>query len=208
MRISKVTTKTGDAGQTGLASGERVSKASARIAAIGDVDELNSLLGLIRQKIRQKFRADQSAVAATVASSGEMPQEIESLLQEIQNHLFVMGADLATAQPDAVDSNQRAIRRIAMSEVERLEEATEHYNSKLPPLKEFILPGGSEAGALLHLARTVARRAERIAVALMAVEKVNPPALIYLNRLSDLLFVLARYVNVVAGAPETGASFH
>lgn len=200
MRISKVTTKTGDAGQTSLVNGERVSKASARVAAIGDVDELNSLLGLIRQKLRQ----GQSALA----SSGETPREIESLLQEIQNHLFVMGADLATPQPDEADSSQRAIRRIAFSEVERLEEATEHYNSKLPPLKEFILPGGSEAGALLHLARTVARRAERIAVALMAVEKVNQPVLIYLNRLSDLLFVLARHVNGLAGEPETGASFH
>ena len=186
VRISKVVTRTGDEGQTSLANGERVSKASPRVCAYGDVDELNSLLGWAR--------ADPSNAA------------IQPLLAEIQNHLFVLGADLSTPVPEVRKPDP--IRRISVAEVEYVEGAVARYNSALPPLEEFILPGGSEAGARLHVARAVARRAERSAVALSASEKINPQALVYLNRLSDLLFVLARYVNRQDGAVESSAQFH
>jgi cob(I)alamin adenosyltransferase len=184
VRISKVTTKSGDTGETGLADGTRVSKSSARIAAIGDVDELNSLLGLVR--VRQHS------------------EKTTLLLGQLQHHLFILGADLATPESTAA----QAIRRIAENEVGALESAIEQINSGLTPLREFILPGGSEAGASLHFARSVARRAERSIATLAAVEELNPLNLIYLNRLSDLLFVLARLVNREAGIPETSAKFH
>jgi cob(I)alamin adenosyltransferase len=188
MRITKVYTKTGDTGETSLATGERVSKASPRVAACGDVDELNSLLGLACCKI------DDSGIL--------------QILQQVQNQLFVLGADLSTPQPESKDRRKDTIRRIAAAEVESLENTIDHYNESLPPLQEFILPGGCEAGALLHVARAVARRAERSGVGLEQTEKVNPQALIYLNRLSDLLFVLARVVNRQSGAAESFADFH
>jgi cob(I)alamin adenosyltransferase len=188
MRITKVYTKSGDGGQTSLATGKRVSKASLRVAAYGDVDELNSLVGLVASKISDK--------------------NILKLLTQIQNHLFVLGADLATPPPEAADRRGDKIRRIAVAEVESLERAVDHYNEALPPLEEFILPGGCEAGAWLHVARAVARRTERAGVGLAQQERVNPQALIYLNRLSDLLFVLARVLNRQSGSPETVADFH
>jgi cob(I)alamin adenosyltransferase len=186
MRITKVYTKTGDEGLTSLATGERVSKASLRVFAYGDVDELNSLLGLAVTRV--------------------IELEYQRLLQEIQNGLFVLGADLATPFP--AEGKPDLVRRISTKEIESLELAIDRYNETLPPLEEFILPGGSEPGAWLHLARAVARRAERVAVLAAQSEKINPLALIYLNRLSDLLFVLARVVNRQAGAPETPAQFH
>ena len=186
MRITRVYTKTGDSGQTSLATGERVSKSSLRVSAYGDVDELNSVLGLARCRI-----SDES---------------LQPLLQQIQNDLFVLGADLATPQP--APGNPDPVRRIAASEVEPLEKAIDRYNDTLPALQEFILPGGSEPGALLHVARAVARRAERTTVALSESERINPQAFIYINRLSDLLFVLARVVNRRDGSPETSAHFH
>ena len=188
MRITKVYTRSGDSGDTSLATGERVSKASLRVTACGEVDELNCVLGLAGSKI-----ADNA---------------LRQLLQQIQNHLFVLGADLATPQPEEADRRKDTIRRVAVAEVEWLENAIDRHNETLPPLQEFILPGGCEVGALLHLARAVARRAERAGVGLAAREKVNPQALIYLNRLSDLLFVLARVVNRDSGAAETAADFH
>jgi cob(I)alamin adenosyltransferase len=188
MRITKVYTKTGDAGETSLATGERVSKSSPRVAACGDVDELNSLLGVARCRI----------------TDGALLQ----LLREAQNHLFVLGADLATPPPLEGDRRKDTIRRMTAAETESLEKAIDRYNETLPPLEEFILPSGCETGALLHLARAVARRAERTVVSLASTERVNPHALIYLNRLSDLLFVLARTVNRQCGAPETPAQFH
>lgn len=202
MRITKVTTRTGDDGQTSLATGERVSKASLRVAACGEVDELNSLLGLVRQKV--------SAGASAASSTEQDTRTLDSLLQQIQNHLFILGADLSTPIVTRKDDSAApvSIRRISTAEVEQLDQALDRFNEMLPPLQEFILPGGSETGALLHLARTVARRAERSAVALSAAERVNPQALIYLNRLSDLLFVLARHVNRLAGEPESSADFH
>ena len=199
MRISKVYTRGGDAGKTSLASGARISKASLRVSAYGDVDELNSFLGLARARI-----ADQA---------------LQQLLGQIQNDLFVIGADLATPVPDpapnsapnSTKAKSGSMRRVSQGEVESLEKAIDLYNESLPPLKEFILPAGNEAGALLHVARAVARRAERGAVRLSedAAEagKINPQAIAYLNRLSDLLFVLARVVNRQGGSAEVFAEF-
>ena len=193
MRISKVYTRTGDQGQTSLASGDRVSKASLRVSAYGAVDELNSFLGLARTKI--------AGADPRQAGTGLQP-----LLEEIQNHLFVLGADLAA--PLAAAGQPDPIRRISPAEVETLEKAIDRHNETLPPLKEFILPAGNEAGALLHVARAVARRAERETVRLAQTEDINPQAMTYLNRLSDLLFVLARVANRQGGESEVFAQFH
>jgi cob(I)alamin adenosyltransferase len=180
VRITKVYTKSGDAGETSLVGGERVSKADLRVAAYGEVDELNSVLGLARS-----------------LRGGE---ELDALLGRIQNELFTLGADLASPAGTPVP-------RIAEARIAEMEQAIDHYLGELEPLAEFILPGGSQLGATLHLARTVARRAERAVVALSQREEVNPPALCYLNRLSDLLFVLARVANRRAGVAEQAADF-
>jgi|SRR5579885_1011980 len=185
MRITKVYTRGGDGGQTSLASGERTGKDSLRVCAYGEVDELNSFLGLARTKITGT--------------------EIEALLRQIQNDLFVLGADLAAPLPN---EGRDLIRRISEAEVEMLEKQIDHYNETLPPLKEFILPAGTEAAALLHISRSVARRAERETVRLANAEHINPQAMIYLNRLSDLLFVLARVANLQSGSGEVFAEFH
>lgn len=164
-RLSKIVTRTGDDGSTGLGDGSRTVKNSARIEAIGEVDELNSLIGvLLAEKLPPEFR--------------------ESLIA-IQNDLFDLGGELSIPGHQSMSEAQ----------VQRLEREVEKINANLPPLKEFILPGGSRAAAALHLARTVCRRAERRVVALAQVESVSPPARRYLNRLSDLLFVLAREIN-------------
>lgn len=186
MRISKVYTRTGDDGQTSLANGQRVSKDSPRVCAYGDVDELNSVLGLARTKI-----------AGT---------EIQQLLEQVQNDLFVLGADLAFPADPSTPSP--SIRRISKAEIGMIEKQIDHYNQTLPPLEEFVLPAGSEAGALLHVARAVARRAERAVVSLSKKEEINDQAVIYLNRLSDLLFVLARIANRQGGSSEVFAQFH
>ena len=180
MRITKVYTKAGDGGQTSLVGGARVSKSSLRVDAYGDVDELSSLIGLART----------------------MPQdeEVDAVLGTIQNDLFTLGADLAS--PSEIE-----VPRIDDSFIAKLEELADRFLSELEPLKEFILPGGSQAGATLHLARTVARRAERRAVALSETEQVNSQTIVYLNRLSDLLFILARAVNRRAGVPEKMTDF-
>lgn len=180
MRISRVVTKTGDAGQTSLIGGGRVPKSAPRVQAYGDVDELNSWLGL------------------TVAHLQE-PQ-IAGQLEAIQHTLFTLGADLAA--PEGV-----AVPRVEAAHVEELEQVMEGLMEELPPLEEFVLPGGGPGGASLHVARTVARRAERLAVELAMEEYVNPQAIIYLNRLSDLLFVMARVANRREGRPETLAEF-
>jgi cob(I)alamin adenosyltransferase len=168
-RLSKITTRTGDRGETGLGDGSRVSKDSARIAALGDVDELNSMLGVLLVE--------------------PLPDDVRSLLLEVQHDLFDLGSELAVPGYDA----------LAESRIERLEAQIEHYNAALGPLKEFILPGGTRAAALAHLARTVCRRAERAVVRLAGSETVSPRAPVYLNRLSDLLFILGRTINRVAG---------
>jgi len=179
-RISKVTTRTGDAGQTALVGGARVSKASLRVEAYGDVDELNSLLGLARARLTDA--------------------QIDEALGLIQNDLFTLGADLASPA-------EISVPRISDSFVATLEGFSEEFLKELEPLKEFILPGGAEAGALLHVARTVARRAERRVVALAEQEPVNAATIVYLNRLSDLLFIMARAVNRRAGVPEMMTDF-
>ncbi|MFC7536388.1 cob(I)yrinic acid a,c-diamide adenosyltransferase [Sphingomonas sp. GCM10030256] len=174
VKLNKIYTRTGDTGEAGLVDGSRVSKASARMAAIGDVDEANCAIGAALALIDP---------AAGVAAS----------LTRIQNELFDLGADIAT--PDGIEGALRIVAR----QVERLEEEIDALNADLAPLTSFILPGGSPAIAALHLARAVVRRAERGAVGLAASEPVNAVALAYLNRLSDLLFVAGRHVAAGEG---------
>ena len=171
VKLNSIYTRTGDDGTTGLVDGSRVSKTDARMQAIGDVDEANSALGI-----------------ATVALAGHA---IAPELQRIQNDLFDLGADLATPGADFTPSEM--VLRIVPAQVERLERAIDAMNETLSPLRSFILPGGSAGAAALHLARAIARRAERSAVAVT--DPVNPAALAYINRLSDFLFVAARHVN-------------
>ena len=175
----KIYTKTGDGGETGLFAGPRVGKDDARIEAYGTVDELNALLGVVR-------------------TAGVSP-EIDAIVEKVQNDLFGVGAELATPDPKA-----KGIRRITAAEVTPLEDAIDRLDARLPRLKQFILPGGSPAAAQLHFARTVCRRAERRVVALAhRGESVSDYVLTYLNRLSDLLFVLARAANQDDGQAET-----
>ena len=168
-RLSRIVTRTGDAGTTGLGDGTRVAKDSARIAAIGDVDELNSTLGVLLAE--------------------DLAPELRDELVSIQHDLFDLGGELSIPGHAALDD----------AHVARLEAAIERHNASLAPLKEFILPGGTRAAALAHVARTVCRRAERSVVHLAAASPVNDPVRRYLNRLSDLLFVLARTLNRSAG---------
>ena len=170
--LSRIYTKTGDAGQTALGDGSRVAKNHARVTAYGEVDELNAILGLLISNV-----ADYAEVA---------------LVRSIQNELFDLGADLCVPMPE---SGQDSALRITAGQVERLEKAIDRLNETLKPLQSFVLPGGGRAAAWLHLARTVCRRAERAVVTLTHNEKINTHALIYLNRLSDFLFVLARVAN-------------
>jgi cob(I)alamin adenosyltransferase len=169
--LSRIYTRTGDQGGTSLGDGSRVSKDDPRVAAYGTVDELNAVLGLL-------LTAD--------------PPEAD-LLRRIQNDLFDLGADLCYPQSPEEQPGQRL--RVSPGQATRLEEAIDRLNASLAPLTSFVLPGGTPAAAWCHLARTVCRRAEREVVALMRKEQVNPQVLIYLNRLSDLLFVLARVCN-------------
>jgi cob(I)alamin adenosyltransferase len=173
--LNRIYTRTGDAGSTRLASGESVSKASARVAAYGEVDELNAMIGLARL---------QTASDAL----------LDPILARIQNDLFDLGADLAT--PRRLDDAPAALRIIA-GQVDRLEREIDVMNEVLSPLTSFVLPGGSPASAALHVARTVCRRAERSAVAFASTvnDDAHAEALRYLNRLSDLLFVAARFAN-------------
>ena len=180
MRISKVVTKTGDKGTTMLIGGQRVSKGSLRVSAYGEVDELNSCLGL--------------------AASHIQDQECKGFLEEIQHSLFTVGADLAS--PEGVE-----VPRVEPKHVERLETIIEKLMVDLPPLEEFILPGGGPGGATLHMGRTIARRCERTAVLLTDQVEINPETVVFLNRLSDLLFVMARVVNRREARPETLADF-
>ena len=171
VKINKIYTRTGDGGSTGLVDGSRVAKSSARMAAIGEVDEANCAIGL---------------------AISELPAgELADRLRAIQNEMFDLGADLAT--PFGTDFEVHALRIVAR-QVQRLEEEIDAMNASLEPLRSFILPGGSTAVALLHLARGVVRRAERAAVALHELTPVNADALAYLNRLSDHLFVAARHL--------------
>lgn len=167
VRLNRIYTKTGDDGSTGLADGSRRPKSDARLECYGTVDELNATMGL-----------------SVRAAAGELAR----LLESVQHDLFDLGADLAT--PGTGEG-----LRMTAGQVEALERAIDAHNADLPALESFVLPGGSELACWLHLARTVCRRAERKAVALASVEEINPEALRYLNRLSDLLFVLSRVAN-------------
>ena len=176
VRLTRIYTRAGDTGETSLGDGSRVPKTDLRIEAYGTVDELNSFLGL--------------------ALAGDLPDEVRPWLEQVQNDLFDLGADLSVPLED----DRRERLRVTSEQVERLEELCDLVNARLEPLRSFILPGGTEASARLHVARAVCRRAERLAVALAAEHGVNPAALSYLNRLSDLLFILARAAN--AGSRE------
>jgi cob(I)alamin adenosyltransferase len=176
--LNKIYTRTGDDGRTGLATGERVSKSDARVTAYGEVDELNACLGLVRLQT-----ADDPA--------------LDAVLARVQNELFDLGADLATPEREGRTLGWEPLR-ITSVQVERLEGDIDRCNAEIAPLTSFVLPAGSPAASALHLARTVCRRAERSAVRLVETqgETVSDAALRYLNRLSDLLFVLARHANV------------
>ncbi|MFL6588020.1 MAG: cob(I)yrinic acid a,c-diamide adenosyltransferase [Luteimonas sp.] len=171
-RLSKIYTRTGDDGSTGLGDGARVGKDSLRVTAYGTVDEANSTIGLLL--------------------AADVPDDVRSLLTTVQHQLFDLGGELCIPGHAAIED----------ADIERLEQQLDHYNDDLPPLKDFILPGGGEAAARCHIARTVVRRAERESVALARVEAVRPQAVRYLNRLSDLLFVLARVLARASGHGE------
>lgn len=172
--LNRIYTRTGDAGETALSDGTRVSKANARVAAYGTVDETNATLGLAR------LHATGDADAA---------------LARIQNDLFDLGADLSRPAPEKDAEAGYPVLRVVASQVDRLESEIDAMNARLTPLRSFVLPGGTALAAHLHLCRTVSRRAERCAVELAALEAVNPAAVRYLNRLSDWFFVAARIAN-------------
>lgn len=207
-RITKVTTRTGDRGETGLATGERVAKDAPRVAAYGTVDELNSVLG--------------------VALATGLHSRLAGIVRRLQSELFDLGGDLSMPEPpehhdrrepesgEAQGSEgaeggspagrtraaREAKRLITQESVDRLEEDQAELLESLPPLENFVMPGGTPGAAHLHVARTVARRAEREVVTLRRTERVDDATLVYLNRLSDLLFVMARYDNRMASVPE------
>jgi cob(I)alamin adenosyltransferase len=174
--LNRIYTRTGDDGTTALGSGERRAKYDMRVSAYGTVDETNAAIGVARLHLQAE-------------------PEVDAILMRVQNDLFDLGADLAVPEKDETKSRERL--RVSDRQVERLESDIDRLNAELTPLKSFVLPGGEPAAAHLHLARTVCRRAERLVVELAASrdEKVGAPAIRYLNRLSDLLFVAARYVN-------------
>ncbi len=173
-RLSKIYTRTGDQGTTGLGNGDRVAKDATRVEAYGAVDELNSAIGVL-------------------LSTAELPLQIQTELIRIQHQLFDLGGEFSIPGHQAIDG----------AAVEGLERLLDDINSELPPLKDFILPGGNPSGAACHMARTICRRAERRAWTLANTDNVNEHALKYLNRLSDLLFVLARALNRRNGDEET-----
>ena len=176
VRLTKIYTRGGDAGETSLGDGSRVSKLEARIEAFGAVDELNAALGLVL--------------------AGDLPDELRGVITRVQNELFDVGADLSV--PAGVDGRLR----VEQSMVDRLEQDCDRFNAELPELRSFVLPGGTEAAARLHVARTLCRRAERDVLRAAAKHELGPLVAVYLNRLSDLLFVLARAENALAGQDE------
>jgi cob(I)alamin adenosyltransferase len=176
VRLTRIYTRGGDTGETSLGDGSRVSKLDCRIGAFGTVDELNSALGVVL--------------------AGDVPGDLREPLTRIQNELFDVGADLSV--PWGIADRLRVEQEL----IDRLEELCDAFNADLPELKSFVLPGGSEAAARLHVARTICRRAEREVLAGSADVELNPLVLVYLNRLSDLLFILARVANAAAGVAE------
>lgn len=174
----KIYTRTGDDGTTSLFAGGRVKKDDTRVEAYGTIDELNSILGVVRAVSKD--------------------DEISRIIQEVQNFLFTLGADLATP----LDVENMRIKRISKEDVEKIERWIDEIDSKLEPLRNFILPGGTLLASFLHLARTVCRRAERRIVYLSGREKLNDQIIPFVNRLSDLLFVLARYANKIENVDD------
>lgn len=176
----KIYTKTGDDGGTALFAGPRVSKDHPRIEAYGAVDELNALLGLVR-------------------SEPSLPADIDALVEQIQHTLFAVGAELATPEPE-----KHGTALVSPAQIEMLEQAIDEHEARLEPLREFILPGGTPAASALHVARTVCRRAERRIVTLGQISEasISPHVIAWINRLGDLLFVLARSANSAAGVPD------
>ncbi len=175
VRLTRIYTRGGDAGETSLGDGSRVSKLDPRLRAFGAVDELNAVVG--------------------VALAAGPPEDVAAVLTRVQNELFDLGADLS------VPGDAEGRLRVEQSQIDALERDCDRFNAELPELKSFVLPGGTELAARLHVARTVCRRAEREALASAQEAELSPLALVYLNRLSDLLFILARGAN--AGAKET-----
>ena len=173
----KIYTKTGDKGETSLFGGQRVSKNTIRVEAYGEVDELNAFVGLAKCYCKE--------------------EKISAILGAIQEDLFTVGADLATPL-----ASKTRVERVSSEAASRLEAIIDELDSALPPLKRFILPGGGKVAAHVHAARGVCRRAERRIVALSKAEEINPDVLVYMNRLSDLLFVIARYINKTESIPE------
>ncbi len=178
-RITKVRTRTGDDGTTALGSGTRVSKADQRIEAYGTIDELSAQIGVV--------------LAAGVAADSA------DALRQVQNDLFHLGAELCIPEADRA---KHPGPRIEPRHIEFLDQLIDRFNAQLAPLKNFVLPGGAPSAAQLHVARTVCRRAERAAIALAAHEPIGPQVVMYLNRLSDVLFILSRYQNKAAGVDE------
>lgn len=174
----KIYTKKGDTGETSLYGGQKVSKTSSRIESYGTVDELNSVLGMVL--------------------SNPISNQTKSFLHTVQHQLFVLGADLATPI-----SKEVRINRISEEEITFLEQSIDEMETQLPPLKNFILPGGTNAGSAIHYSRTVCRRAERITIECSKEESLSPLSIMYLNRLSDFLFVLGRFENHLSGTEET-----
>ena len=176
VRLTKIYTRGGDAGETSLGDGSRVSKLDSRIAAFGTVDEVNAAIGVVL--------------------AGECPAELREVLERVQNELFDAGADLS------VPMEHDARLRVTQAQVDALEADCDRFNAELEELRSFILPGGTLVAAQLHVARTICRRAERESIAAAGTVDVNPLVLVYLNRLSDLLFILARAANAAAGEDE------
>ena len=176
----KIYTKTGDKGETGLFGGSRISKNSPRIEAYGTIDELNSFIGL--------------AVTET------QDESVKSLLNKIQNQLFTVGTDLSS--PHSIENNKKNILRVPVEFYEEIERSIDFFEEKLDELKNFIIPGGSKSAAILHICRTITRRAERRVIALNSLEQINQNIVIFLNRLSDLFFVLSRYENKISNLPD------
>ena len=175
VKLNKIYTRTGDDGSTGLVDGSRLPKDDVRVRAYGDVDETNSVIGLVRLHLENR--------------------RLDDMLSRIQNDLFDLGADLATPLPAKGEADSEYALRMVETQATRLEQELDALNADLDPLTSFVLPGGSPPAAYLHQARTVCRRAERVCVALAGEQPVNPAALTDLNRLSDFLFVAARWCN-------------
>ena len=186
VRITRVYTRTGDKGETGLVGGKRVPKDSPRIEAYGTIDELNSIVGLARVFNEEKL------------SEGEAYRFLDSVLRQIEDELFDLGSELATPP----DFFKEGMYRVSEREVKKLEQLMDECQKELEPLKSFVLPGGGRIGAYLHQCRTVCRRAEREILRLSRVEELNEWSLKYVNRLSDLFFVLSRWISKQTGEAE------